>query len=115
MDQASDEHEYEKEILAEVVELEVEQEEDYQRKLLEYKEQMEEWKLSRRKKVYESYLAVEERFTSTSLSFASKAASSQNRRVFSPLRGRSNKRRAKRRNGRRMVTRKKSKKMTTRM
>lgn len=49
MDQAVDEREYEKEILAEVVELEVEQEEDYQRKLLEYKKQLEEWKLSRKK------------------------------------------------------------------
>lgn len=52
MDQASDEHEYEKEILAELVELEVEQEEDYQRKLLEYKKQLEEWKLWRKKKVF---------------------------------------------------------------
>lgn len=51
VDQASDEHEYEKEILAELVELEVEQEEDYQRKLLEYKKQLEEWKLWRKKKV----------------------------------------------------------------
>lgn len=54
MDQVSDDREYEKEILAEVVELEVEQEEDYQRKLLEYKKQLEEWKLLRRKKVYET-------------------------------------------------------------
>ncbi|XP_075901549.1 coiled-coil and C2 domain-containing protein 2A isoform X3 [Nelusetta ayraudi] len=50
VDQASDEREYEKEILAEVVELEVEHEEDYQRKLLEYKKQLEEWKQWRRKK-----------------------------------------------------------------
>lgn len=51
MDQTSDEREYEKEIQAEVVELEVECEEDYQRKLAEYKKQLEEWRLWRRKKV----------------------------------------------------------------
>ncbi|XP_050933184.1 coiled-coil and C2 domain-containing protein 2A [Lates calcarifer] len=49
VDQASDEQEYEDEIFAEVVELEAESEEDYQRKLAEYKKQLEEWKLSRRK------------------------------------------------------------------
>lgn len=110
MDQVSDDREYEKEILAEVVELEVEQEEDYQRKLLEYKKQLEEWKLLRRKKVYETYLAIEERFTSTPQSLLRTA-------VYSPrLRGQSNKRRAKRRNGRCMATqKKKSKKTTTRM
>lgn len=58
MDQASDEREYEKEILAEVVELEVEHEEDYQRKLLEYKKQLEEWKLWRRKKVRMGHISV---------------------------------------------------------
>lgn len=78
MDQASDEHEHEKEILSEVVELEVEQEEDYQKKLLEYKKQLEEWKLSRRKKVHWPYASVEQRFTYSPLSFASKGASSQN-------------------------------------
>ena len=51
MDHASDEREYEDEILAEVVELEAESEEDYQRKLAEYKKQLEEWKLWRRKQV----------------------------------------------------------------
>ncbi len=51
MDRASDEREYEDEILAEVVELEAESEEDYQRKLVEYKKQLEEWKLWRRKQV----------------------------------------------------------------
>lgn len=51
MDQASDEREYEDEILAEVVELEAEGEEDYQRKLAEYKKQMEEWKQWRKKQV----------------------------------------------------------------
>ncbi|XP_073331790.1 coiled-coil and C2 domain-containing protein 2A [Pagrus major] len=49
LDRASDEREYEDEILAEVVELEAESEEDYQRKLAEYKKQLEEWKLWRRK------------------------------------------------------------------
>ncbi|XP_071343109.1 coiled-coil and C2 domain-containing protein 2A isoform X2 [Trachinotus anak] len=49
VDRASDEQEYEDEILAEVVELEAESEEDYQRKLAEYRKQLEEWKLSRRK------------------------------------------------------------------
>uniref|UniRef100_A0A671WH34 Coiled-coil and C2 domain containing 2A n=1 Tax=Sparus aurata TaxID=8175 RepID=A0A671WH34_SPAAU len=51
VDRASDEREYEDEILAEVVELEAESEEDYQRKLAEYKTQLEEWKLWRRKQV----------------------------------------------------------------
>lgn len=58
VDQASDEHEYEKEILAEVVELEVEHEEDYQKKLLEYKKQLEEWKLWRKKKVRMRHVSV---------------------------------------------------------
>ncbi|XP_069378536.1 coiled-coil and C2 domain-containing protein 2A-like isoform X2 [Paralichthys olivaceus] len=49
VDQASDEQVYEDEILAEVVELEAENEEDYQRKLAEYRKQLAEWKLSRRK------------------------------------------------------------------
>ncbi|XP_041790997.1 coiled-coil and C2 domain-containing protein 2A isoform X1 [Chelmon rostratus] len=49
VDRASDEREYEDEILAEVVELEAECEEDYQKKLAEYKKQLEEWKLWRRK------------------------------------------------------------------
>ncbi|KAK2907561.1 coiled-coil and C2 domain-containing protein 2A isoform X2 [Channa argus] len=49
VDRVSDEQEYEDEILAEVVELEAEREEDYQRKLAEYKKQLEEWKLWRRK------------------------------------------------------------------
>ncbi|KAI3369014.1 hypothetical protein L3Q82_025986 [Scortum barcoo] len=49
VDRVSDEQEYEDEILAEVVELEAESEEDYQRKLVEYKKQLEEWKLWRRK------------------------------------------------------------------
>lgn len=81
MDQASDEHEYEKEILAEVVELEVEQEEDFQKRLQEYKKQLEEWKLSRRKKVYGTYPSVEEHFTSTPLSFPSIKVSSQNSHI----------------------------------
>ncbi|XP_039985612.1 coiled-coil and C2 domain-containing protein 2A isoform X2 [Xiphias gladius] len=49
INRATDEREYEDEILAEVLELEAESEEDYQRKLAEYKKQLEEWKLSRRK------------------------------------------------------------------
>ncbi|KAK2835891.1 hypothetical protein Q5P01_016375 [Channa striata] len=49
VDRVSYEQEYEDEILAEVVELEAESEEDYQRKLAEYKKQVEEWKLWRRK------------------------------------------------------------------
>lgn len=51
VDRASDEQEYEGEILAEVEELEAESEEKYQRKLAEYKKQLEEWKLRRRKQV----------------------------------------------------------------
>ncbi|XP_068174546.1 coiled-coil and C2 domain-containing protein 2A isoform X2 [Antennarius striatus] len=49
VDRAADERQYEDEILAEVVELEAESEEDYQRKLAEYKKQLEEWKEWRRK------------------------------------------------------------------
>ncbi|XP_069555398.1 coiled-coil and C2 domain-containing protein 2A [Brachyistius frenatus] len=49
VDRASDEREYEEEILAEVVELEGESEEDYQKKLAEYMKQLEEWKLWRKK------------------------------------------------------------------
>ncbi|XP_068599686.1 coiled-coil and C2 domain-containing protein 2A [Brachionichthys hirsutus] len=49
VDQAADNQQCEDEILAEVVELEAESEEDYQRKLAEYKKQLEEWKLWRRK------------------------------------------------------------------
>lgn len=51
VDRVSDEREYEDEILAEVFELEADCEEDYQRKLAEYKKQLEEWKLWRRKQV----------------------------------------------------------------
>lgn len=51
VNRASDEREYEDDILAEVVELEAESEEDYQRKLSEYRKQLEEWKLWRRKQV----------------------------------------------------------------
>ncbi|XP_041646484.1 coiled-coil and C2 domain-containing protein 2A isoform X2 [Cheilinus undulatus] len=49
VDQAKDEQEYEKEIRAEIFELDAETEDDYQRKLAEYKKQLEEWKLWRRK------------------------------------------------------------------
>lgn len=51
MDGAADEREYENEILAEVLEVEAESEENNQRKLAEYKKQLEEWKLWRRKQV----------------------------------------------------------------
>lgn len=51
MDRASDERDYEDEILAEIFELEVDCEEDYHRKLEKYKKQLEEWKLWRRKQV----------------------------------------------------------------
>ncbi|XP_029904845.1 coiled-coil and C2 domain-containing protein 2A isoform X2 [Myripristis murdjan] len=49
VERAADEREYESEILAEVVELEAESEENYQKKLSEYKKQLEEWKAGRRK------------------------------------------------------------------
>ncbi|XP_053178319.1 coiled-coil and C2 domain-containing protein 2A [Scomber japonicus] len=49
VDRLTDEREFEDEILAEVVELEAESEEDYQKKLSEYKKQLEEWKLWRGK------------------------------------------------------------------
>lgn len=51
MDRVSDEQNYEDEILAEVVELEAETEEEYQNKLAEYKKRLEEWKLCRKKQV----------------------------------------------------------------
>uniref|UniRef100_H2LIP8 C2 domain-containing protein n=1 Tax=Oryzias latipes TaxID=8090 RepID=H2LIP8_ORYLA len=50
VDRASDQQIYEEEILAEVMELEVEKEQDYQRSLAEYRKELEEWKLWRRKK-----------------------------------------------------------------
>ncbi|XP_035763493.1 coiled-coil and C2 domain-containing protein 2A isoform X1 [Neolamprologus brichardi] len=49
VDRVSDEQDYEDEILAEVVELEAETEEEYQNKLAEYKKRLEEWKLCRKK------------------------------------------------------------------
>ncbi|XP_056132145.1 coiled-coil and C2 domain-containing protein 2A [Lampris incognitus] len=49
VERTSDEQEYEADILAELVELEVESEEDYQKKLTVYRKQVEEWKLWRRK------------------------------------------------------------------
>ncbi|XP_077964881.1 coiled-coil and C2 domain-containing protein 2A isoform X4 [Gasterosteus aculeatus] len=49
VDQASDEREHEEEILSEVMEQEAEMEETYQRKLVEYEKQLEEWKLWRRR------------------------------------------------------------------
>uniref|UniRef100_A0A1A8RTZ4 Coiled-coil and C2 domain containing 2A n=1 Tax=Nothobranchius rachovii TaxID=451742 RepID=A0A1A8RTZ4_9TELE len=49
VDLAADEHMYEEEILTEALEIEAEHEEDYQKKLVEYKKQQEEWKLWRKK------------------------------------------------------------------
>ncbi|XP_007550804.1 coiled-coil and C2 domain-containing protein 2A isoform X1 [Poecilia formosa] len=49
VDRALDEWEYEGEILKEVLELEAESEEQYQKKLAEYNKQLEEWKLWRKK------------------------------------------------------------------
>ncbi|KAM9384360.1 coiled-coil and C2 domain-containing protein 2A isoform 2-T2 [Pholidichthys leucotaenia] len=49
VNRSSDEHGYEDEILVEVVELKAEREEDYQKMLSEYRKQLEEWKLWRRK------------------------------------------------------------------
>uniref|UniRef100_A0A1A7XKZ0 Coiled-coil and C2 domain containing 2A n=1 Tax=Iconisemion striatum TaxID=60296 RepID=A0A1A7XKZ0_9TELE len=49
VDLAADERMYEEEILTEALELEAEREEDYQKKLAEYKKEQEEWKLLRKK------------------------------------------------------------------
>ncbi|KAM6921159.1 coiled-coil and C2 domain-containing protein 2A [Xenentodon cancila] len=49
VDRASDEQEYEQEISAEVLELEAESEEDYQKNLAEYQKKLKEWKLWRKK------------------------------------------------------------------
>ncbi|KAM8887666.1 coiled-coil and C2 domain-containing protein 2A isoform 1-T1 [Synchiropus picturatus] len=49
VDQLLDEREYEGEILAEIVEMEAETDEEYQRKLSEYNVQFEEWKIWKRK------------------------------------------------------------------
>uniref|UniRef100_A0A1A8EWC9 Coiled-coil and C2 domain containing 2A n=2 Tax=Nothobranchius korthausae TaxID=1143690 RepID=A0A1A8EWC9_9TELE len=49
VDLAADERMYEEEILTEALEIEAEHEEDYQKKLVEYKKQQEEWKLWRKK------------------------------------------------------------------
>lgn len=51
VDRASDEQQYEGEISAEIIETEAEFEDDYQRKLAEYKKQLEQWKLWRSKQV----------------------------------------------------------------
>lgn len=51
VDRTTDEQEFENEVLAEIVELEAETEEDYQRKLAQYRKQLEEWKIWRRKQV----------------------------------------------------------------
>uniref|UniRef100_A0A3Q3W2A0 C2 domain-containing protein n=1 Tax=Mola mola TaxID=94237 RepID=A0A3Q3W2A0_MOLML len=51
VERASDERQYEGEISAEVIETEAEFEEDYQRKLAEYKKQLEQWKLWRSKQM----------------------------------------------------------------
>ncbi|XP_047231585.1 coiled-coil and C2 domain-containing protein 2A isoform X1 [Girardinichthys multiradiatus] len=49
IDRVLDEREYEGEILAEVLEMEAESEEEYQKKLAEYKKQLEDWKLWKKK------------------------------------------------------------------
>ncbi|XP_015259772.1 PREDICTED: coiled-coil and C2 domain-containing protein 2A [Cyprinodon variegatus] len=49
VDRASDEREYEGEISAEVLELAAEMEEEYQKKAAEYKKQLEDWKLWKKK------------------------------------------------------------------
>lgn len=51
MDRVRDEQEYEDEIMAEVFELQVELEEEYQRNLAEYKKELEVWKLWRKEQV----------------------------------------------------------------
>lgn len=51
MDRISDERKFEEEIMTEVLELEAESEEAYQKKLAEYNKQLEEWKLWRKKQV----------------------------------------------------------------
>lgn len=51
VDQDKDEQEYEDEITAEVLDLELQLEEEYQRKLSEHKKQLEEWKAWRNKQV----------------------------------------------------------------
>lgn len=51
VDGEQDEQEFENDIMAEVSELEAEAEEDYQRKMSEYRRQHEEWKSWKRKQV----------------------------------------------------------------
>ncbi|CAL1593027.1 unnamed protein product [Knipowitschia caucasica] len=49
VDRGLDEQEYEGEVLAEVIELEAEADQEYQRKMADYRTQLEKWKLWRRK------------------------------------------------------------------
>lgn len=51
VDREQDEQEFENDIMAEVSELQAEAEEDYQRKMSEYRRQHEEWKSWKRKQV----------------------------------------------------------------
>lgn len=51
MEREQDEQEYENDIMAEVSELQVETEEDYQKKMSEYRRRHEEWKSWKRKQV----------------------------------------------------------------
>lgn len=46
-----DEQEYEAEVLAEVAEMQEESEENYEKKMAEYRRQVEEWKLWKKKQV----------------------------------------------------------------
>lgn len=54
VDGDKDEQEYEDEIVAEILDVELEAEEEYQRKLTEHKQQLEEWKAWRNKQVFAS-------------------------------------------------------------
>lgn len=51
MERGRDEREHEAEILAEVAELQTELAEDYERKMVEYRRHLEEWRSWRRKQV----------------------------------------------------------------
>lgn len=69
--QEQDQREHEAEILAEVAELQTEVAEDYERKMVEYRTNLEEWRSWRRKQVPESMTGVNQTVTSI-YSFISK-------------------------------------------
>ena len=58
MNHELDVQEYEREIQAEVIEMEAETEQEYQRKVAEYSRQLEKWKLWKRKQVSEMMLVT---------------------------------------------------------